>query len=531
MSGLIGAVKQSRASGAAESLSGARLPMWSMMIRRLRDLLRPFRQLRWKLTLSHTLVTVAALLTVEIIVIAGGIYYFKSNAEVSPGELFSELETYYLPIAQFYLADPSRDMDGLTLSLGQMPRAMSSKSRPIVILGNIEIDMTSYDVLEVYFIRADGTLVNKVPRDSVAPGTIGRKFDVAEIPGLEEPLTAALGGEHDYRRLYTVRLPEYRVVGAMPVFASNRDQRLLGALAFTTKSLAGELWPLEGLLPGVGISLLFFTVFAGAAGTIFGSLTARGLVYRLRQMSESTHAWSKGDFAAYVEDPNGDELGELARELNEMAQRLEHLLDRRQELSIMEERNRLARDLHDSAKQQAFAASAQLGAARALWHQDPDAAETHLHEAELLVDQVRQELTHLIQELRPPAFKGAGLGTVLRDYALDWGDQSGIRVSTHIHCDRDLAAEVEQTLFRIAQEALANVARHSQARHVELVLEYGPSSVVLAISDDGRGFDPQNQVAGLGLRSMRERAEMLSGELTVSSRPGNGTCVSVTCPA
>jgi NarL family two-component system sensor histidine kinase LiaS len=500
------------------------------MVKRLRDLLRPFRQLRWKLTLSHTLVTVAALLTVEIIVVAAGAYYFRANAQVSPGELFAELETYYLPIAQFYLADPSPNMDGLTLSLGQMPRSLSSRSRPIVILGNIEIDMANYDVLEVFFIAADGTLVNKVPHESTTVGTIGQKFDVGEIPGLEEPLTAALNGERDYRQLYTVRLPEYRVVGAMPVPSSGHDQHILGALAFTTKSLTGELWPLEGLLPWVGISLLFFTVFAGAAGTIFGSLTARGLVRRLRQMSESTHAWSKGDFAVYVEDSNGDELGQLAGELNQMAQRLEHLLDRRQELSIVEERNRLARDLHDSAKQQAFAASAQLGAARALWNQEPAAAEAHLREAELLVDQVRQELTHLIQELRPPAFRGAGLPTALRDYALEWGDQNKIRVSTQIRCDRELAVDSEQTLFRIAQEALANVARHSQARHVELLLEYSASSVTLVISDDGRGFDPQNHAAGLGLRSMAERAEMLAGQLTVSSRPGHGTRITVTCP-
>jgi NarL family two-component system sensor histidine kinase LiaS len=499
------------------------------MIGKLRDLMQPFSQLRWKLTLSHTLVTVAALLTVEIIVVAGGVYYFKSNAEISPAELFTELETYYLPLAQFYLADPSPNMEGLALSLGQMPRSLSSKSRSIVILGNIEIDMTSYDVLEVYFIKADGILVNAVPHEGVVAGTIGRKFNASEIPGLEQPLQAALNGEQDYRQLYTVRLPEYKVVGAMPVVASGRDKRVLGALAFTTSSLAGELWPLEGLLPWAGISLLFFTVFAGAAGTIFGSLTARGLVSRLRRMSESTHAWSKGDFAVYVQDPNGDELGQLAAELNRMAQRLKHLLDRRQELSVMEERNRLARDLHDSAKQQAFAASAQLGAARALWYEDPAVAETHLHEAELLVDQVRQELTHLIQELRPPAFKGAGLGTALRDYVLDWGDQNEIRVSTQIDCDRELESETEQTLFRIAQEALANVARHSHAQCVELLLEYGPSTVNLVITDDGRGFDPHGPTGGLGLRSMRERTEMLGGELTVASQPGHGTSVSVVC--
>jgi signal transduction histidine kinase len=123
-----------------------------------------------------------------------------------------------------------------------------------------------------------------------------------------------------------------------------------------------------------------------------------------------------------------------------------------------------------------------------------------------------------------------GLGTALRDYVLDWGDQNETRVSTQIDCDREIESETEQTLFRIAQEALANVARHSCAQCVELLLEYGPSTVSLVITDDGRGFDPQKRTPELGLRSMRERTEMLGGELTVSSEPGHGTSVSVVCP-
>jgi signal transduction histidine kinase len=500
------------------------------MAKRLRDLVRTFRQLRWKLTLSHTLVTVVTLLTVEIILIAGAYYLFGSNIGLSPAALFEELETYYLPIARLSLTDPSMVADGAAASLGQLRRSLASGSRSIMVMGNIEIDLTNDDALDVYFVQEDGTLVYTIPVSNSSGGKIGHRFEVSKIPGLETPLNAALNGERDYRRLYTVRLPEYRVVGALPVISTQQDRRVLGALAFTTESLARGVWPLESLLPWIGASLLVFTLLAGAAGTVFGSLTARDLVRRLQEMSQSTSAWSRGDFGVHVEDPAGDELGRLAGELNQMAQQLEHLLDRRQELSIIEERNRLARDLHDSAKQQAFAASAQLAAARTLWSQNPEIAEAHLREAENLVDQVRQELTYLIQELRPSAFTEVSLGTALHDYALDWSNQTGITVTTRIHCDQDIPVESEHLLFRIAQEALANVARHSQAHHVELTLERKGSSATLTISDDGRGFDPEDRTPGLGLRSMRERAEMLGGQLIITSQPSLGTQVFVICP-
>jgi NarL family two-component system sensor histidine kinase LiaS len=276
--------------------------------------------------------------------------------------------------------------------------------------------------------------------------------------------------------------------------------------------------------------LLFFTLFAGAMGTLFGSLTARGLVRRFGKLSESTNAWSRGDFSVFVDDPTGDELGLLAHDLNRMAQQLESLLDKRQEMSVMEERNRLARDLHDSAKQQAFAASAQLGAARALWQQNPEAAHTHLVEAATLVDEVRQELTHLIQELRPVALQGTGLATALRDYTCGWAKQNSIESEVLVKGERPLPLDFEQTLFRIAQEALANVARHSQARNAEISLAYDTRSITLTVADNGRGFDVSRKQAGLGLRSMHERAELLAGNLVIISTLGEGTQVSVKCP-
>jgi len=278
-------------------------------------------------------------------------------------------------------------------------------------------------------------------------------------------------------------------------------------------------------------SMLIITLFAGVVGITFGFLTARGLVSRLSLLSEATTSWSRGDFSVFVDDPSGDELGRLARRLNRMAKQLQNLLDERREMSVLEERNRLARDLHDSAKQQAFAASAQLGAARALLKQDPQAADAHLLEAEGLVYEVRQELTALIHELRPVGLKGRGLATALHEYAIDWAHQSGIEIDVRVQGERMLSLEVEQALFRIVQEALANVARHSQARHAEVLLVFDASSIALTVSDDGQGFDTSQGQDGLGLRSMRERAESLKGTLTVESTLGRGARVSVSVPA
>jgi signal transduction histidine kinase len=202
------------------------------------------------------------------------------------------------------------------------------------------------------------------------------------------------------------------------------------------------------------------------------------------------------------------------------------------ELAIVAERNRLARDLHDSAKQQAFAISAQLDAVRSLIRRDPAAAETHVERAEQLADTLRQELASLILELRPSAVGGAGLGAALRQYAAEWSQQSNIQATVHVEQERPLTPEVQHALFRIAQEALSNVARHSQAHRAALWLRYAPDMVALTIEDDGRGFEAQQIQTGVGTHSMRERAEALpQGRLALESAPGDGTRVTAQCEA
>ncbi len=219
---------------------------------------------------------------------------------------------------------------------------------------------------------------------------------------------------------------------------------------------------------------------------------------------------------------------ELERQVKERTLEIEKLFEQTRELAIIEERNRLARELHDSAKQKAFAALAQLGTATGLIQHNVGAARTHIGEAENLVSDVIQELTFLIQEMYPLALQEKGLATALRDYVFEWENRTDIRVNIQIENERRLPLQMEQALYRILQESMANIARHSHATQVEIRVTYEPDRVGLLVSDNGHGFDPGQKPKGIGLRSIQERAESVGGKVTIESAPGQGTRVEVT---
>ena len=257
---------------------------------------------------------------------------------------------------------------------------------------------------------------------------------------------------------------------------------------------------------------------------------AHGLSTRFKRLSTTIDAWSEGDFSKFIDDKIGDEISELAQRLNNMAKQLQELLHRRQDMAVSEERNRLARDLHDSAKQQALAASFQLGTALTLYDRDPQTAKNHLEEADALLDAVKTELTNLVHELRPQSVDGQDFSETLKEYAADWSHRNGIELDLSVDGDDELSLEIKETLFRIAQEALANTARHSSAQHAYLSVDYRTDLVKMTIKDDGHGFDINIQHGGLGLYSMRERAEVLGGSFAIESSAEQGTQIVVTLP-
>ncbi|HET9587483.1 MAG TPA: two-component regulator propeller domain-containing protein [Anaerolineales bacterium] len=206
------------------------------------------------------------------------------------------------------------------------------------------------------------------------------------------------------------------------------------------------------------------------------------------------------------------------------------LFEQTKDLAVMEERNRLARDLHDSAKQKAFAALAQLGTVRGILNGNGNAATIHLSEAENLVSDVIQELTFLVQEIYPIALQEKGLAAALREYIFEWENRNDMTVQLATRNERRLPLDVEQAIYRVSQEALANIARHSRARRVDVSLMYNGDSVQLSIADDGCGFDASIKSQGMGLRSIRERVSSIHGTVQVQSAPGHGTRILVQAP-
>lgn len=204
-------------------------------------------------------------------------------------------------------------------------------------------------------------------------------------------------------------------------------------------------------------------------------------------------------------------------------------------LSIMEERRRLASELHDSVTQSLFSLCLAAEGLKAVVTAPNPAA---LHALGLLLAQaeaIKRELRTLINELRPVDLNQGGLDMALRAHADSLQSTANILVALMLHGDvSDLPWRVQQNLNRITQEALSNIARHSQAAHVEIELRAESDVVCLTIRDDGCGFDPQQvalaDTASLGLVSMRERAEMMGGALIVRSAPGAGTVITVKIP-
>jgi NarL family two-component system sensor histidine kinase LiaS len=481
----------------------------------MKRLRKSFQGLRWKLTLSYTLVTVATWLVIEIILI-GGISFLLIYSNLIPSALIYAIDIFIAPQVGDYLDQPRPDIeslaewmesafaDGLTFQSPENP--------------NITFHLGDLDQNAILIVLDQNLnqLIGIPSTDELETDTINQ--DTFEL------LEAAQIGEKTPARISNISGGLLTI--AMPVFNDNRE--VVGIILMViTYPPPGSLTQTLSL---VGLSLILFTLAAGIVGTVFGYFTARGLTGRLKRISSAANTWSQGDFSAFIQDRSTDELGQLTQQLNRMAEQLQHLLQTKQDLATLEERNRLARDLHDSVKQQVFASTMQIGAAKTVLDQHPETAREHLNEAEQLSRQAQSELASLIRELRPVSLSGRGLIPALEEYVADWSRQNDMEVEIAVAEEGTLPMDVEQALFRVTQEALSNVTRHSEAMKVEIQLHWEENEVFLTISDTGQGFDiSAAEDQGMGLQSMRERMQALPGSLVVESEPGKGTRVTARC--
>lgn len=223
----------------------------------------------------------------------------------------------------------------------------------------------------------------------------------------------------------------------------------------------------------------------------------------------------------------------LYTEVQEAYRRLEDYAAQVEALAVVEERNRLARDLHDSVTQALYGLTLSAeAAARQITAGELDAAGAQLREVQAMAKQALREMRLLIYELRPPVLEEGGLAAALKERLQAVEGRVGLATSLAVEGNGRLPPAVEAELDRITQEALNNALKHAHAHQIAVQLRQDEKSVALEIADDGIGFDPgaTQDHGGLGLRGMAERVARLGGWLAIESRPGEGTRVRVEVP-
>jgi signal transduction histidine kinase len=296
-----------------------------------------------------------------------------------------------------------------------------------------------------------------------------------------------------------------------------------------TAKLAEEPSWRAALAPQLGVGLLVLAA-AVPVGIVFGLLSTRRLIRRLRRLATTTVAVADGDYQQRVPVSGGDEVAQLEANLNRMAERLDAALATQRQLAEAGERARIARELHDAVSQDLFSLRLLAGGLRkALPAASP--LRPQVETMEQTATATMHEMQALLLELRPVALADAGLIPALEELCRAYEDRLGVRVDAEL-APVQLAPPAEHAVLRVVQEALANAVKHAQPDRIRLQLGYKDGQVAVTVSDDGGGFDPSlaEQRHGMGLGVMRQRVAELGGTFQLESTPGRGTSVRVLLP-
>jgi NarL family two-component system sensor histidine kinase LiaS len=280
-------------------------------------------------------------------------------------------------------------------------------------------------------------------------------------------------------------------------------------------------------------------------GVLYGMYTNIRLKTRLDQLQESMLLLEKGSLGRPIAKLGEDEIGRLAQQLGRIEKKWQEQVSSLQRLStdnaklaeqarlsaIVEERQRLARELHDAVSQQLFAISMTATAVGRTMDKDFERARRQVSLIEEMASVAQSEMRALLLHLRPVHLEGKRLEQGLHDLIAEL--RAKVPMDIRLEMDEGIALSrgIEDHLFRIVQEALSNTLRHSRASAAEVKLLQKPDSVRLLIRDDGIGFDPEEKKhTSYGLVSIRERVNEIGGSMHIISAPGKGTRIEIRVP-
>lgn len=456
---------------------------------------RSLRGLVSKLALFYLLLSLPTLLVVETVVMSwefqgflAGVKTGSLNRAAAKGG--SELESLWPHMrlgAQPDSLAMSTWLEGWLLRL-QQPK------------GGLTPD-ESYILLELREPALAAAIIDKDSRIvSIARGLATWHLDLPT----EDEISAALQGTDRVPQVLAGKQNDYSIQRVLvPLHASGGDK--LGFLFVELR--VPTPWRHLMIDASVESPVIFaFLIVFGLASSIF---LAAWVTRRLRRIERAASAWSRGDFSNRINDHARDEIGGLSDMLDRMALDLRSLLRSRSQLAALAERQRLARDLHDTVKQKVFALSLQLAAARE-GGADGARQQQRLAEAATLVEEIQRELGDQLRELREDAGAAEDLVPELQRRLDDFARRSGLEVLPSLPAQLNLKPAQTESVLRIVDEALANAWRHSSATQVRVDVRRSDRWVELVIADDGHGGARESSL-GMGIANMRQRAAGLPG--------------------
>jgi len=505
-------------------------------------------KLQTKLTLSHLAVTLVSVLILATLLITGYFIYLQTNL---PAEWAGEQAFFFADDIGYQIDvqgdqfDENFSCDFIAETFGEIfcDALWQQVKDP-------DDDLIAEDLFEpneedwLVLISIDGVVLGS---NHTALIPVGADIQAHQPPGfrtgwLDQKDAKFIFDEPETWTHYAIQDNHY--IGQSAII-SDQD-KLLGWVYFRANGDAVSSMMAQAFVY-LGGGLLVAGLVALLVSGIVSAYLSRSFTRRINQLSAVSKAYATGDLSQRVQVLGNDEITQLTSQFNGMAEQissqvkeLKTLVDKNAQLAEearglaqLEERNRLARDLHDAIKQQLFGLSLTAGSLQPLISKDPELAKERLQQLSEMTQTIFEEMDNIIQQLRPASLEDKGLAPALKELTDQWAEQTKIQIEYDVSGERELPINIEQALYRITQEALNNIARHANATHVVIALNYDLKEVQLKIADDGCGFDlnTSRSTQSLGLGSMEERATEVNGQLAIVSQPKHGTIITAIIPS
>jgi signal transduction histidine kinase len=487
-----------------------------------------------RLTASYILVTLAVVVLVEVLVLGFEVPQLVNRAQVQ-AQVDAAAKSYGQQLSQRYPrgvpAGTVLGVRGQPLQPGQARFAADGTLVIPAITGPVHSDQA---VTAVVVVAADGTVAASSAPSRYPPG----RPAASELPA---PATQAIVSGFDKGGSVPTRYGDViqmvwpsggpglsrpspstpRPAAYVYVQAPSSPGFINPVRAWSELRQLGE----DGPLISAPSALLIAIV---PVGVLFGLLSSRRLVRRVRHLERATLAVADGDYTVTLPASGRDEVGRLEANFTTMTRQLGSALAAERQRATSDartaERARLAREIHDAISQHLFALRMIAAGMRRA-----DPANQQARVIERISEEALRDMQTLLIELRPASLEGAGLAPALRDICAAYQERLGVEVDACLD-DVTVPPPVEHALLRITQEACANAVRHGHTRQLAVSVTRQDGHVELAVRDAGTGFDPATPHAGSGLAHIRDRVAELGGTVDIDSAPGRGAALTVRVP-